>query len=134
MRRQGYDESPHGNKDILRWLPSESKGFDRAQAGPLETANTDPYAGHVDSGTETTGSGTYASTQQAAHRSLTGLASKRCRGDVFDAVIVYFFTRRCMASELRCSPLAFGNSAVALHLVGSLLQPLKIRAVRLQNG
>ncbi len=39
-----------------------------------------------------------------------------------------------MASELRCSPLAFGNSALALHLVGSLLQPLKIRAVRLQNG
>ena len=55
-------------------------------------------------------------------------------GHFFDAIIVYFFTRRCMASELRCPPLAFGNSAVALHLVGSLLQPLKIRAVRLQNG
>ena len=39
-----------------------------------------------------------------------------------------------MASELRCPPLAFGNSAVASHLLGSLLQPRKIRAVRLQNG
>src|SRR6185312_16795060 len=55
-------------------------------------------------------------------------------GHLLEAIAVYFFTRRCMASELRWSPLALGNSAVALHLMGSWVQALRTRAVRLQNG